>query len=223
VGGYSLQVIAHPIRYVAQLTAVSCAFLVAYPYTIAQIRRLTVGKSAWGDQAFSTSMRIRGVYAIYLTCVALCLIPLIVGALAGFFLAMAVYTLAKTYAYAASIVGAVTYAITWASTFIVWTAYSRSRMTNLVLNTSRLPEIARLNSAISCRALAKLYGLNVIAILCSLGLLIPWAVIRVIRYRLQAITVEIEGPLSAVTSTVTQKPRATGEELGEMFGIDLAL
>jgi uncharacterized membrane protein YjgN (DUF898 family) len=48
-------------------------------------------------------------------------------------------------------------------------------------------------------------------------------VIRVIRYRLQAITVEVEGPLSAVTSMVTQKPRATGEELGEMFGIDLAL
>jgi hypothetical protein len=35
--------------------------------------------------------------------------------------------------------------------------------------------------------------------------------------------VEIDAPLTTVMATVTQNPRATGEELSEMFGIDLAL
>ncbi len=153
----------------------------------------------------------------------LCLIPLIVGALVGIFLGIAVFKLAKDHANLAAIVGAFFYVVTWAATFIVWTAYSRSRMTNLLLNSARLSHIARLNSTLSATRLAKLYGVNVLAILCSGGLLIPWAVIRVTRYRLQTIAVEIERPLTAVASTVIQTPRATGEELGEMFGFDLAL
>lgn len=223
VSRYSLDILAHPFRYVAQMVAVSIAFLAAYPYTVAQIRRLMVAKSAWGDQAFSSAMRTGRVYAIYLTCGALCLIPLIVGALVGIFLGIAVFKLAKDHANLAAIVGAFFYVVTWAATFIVWTAYSRSRMTNLLLNSARLSHIARLNSTLSATRLAKLYGVNVLAILCSGGLLIPWAVIRVTRYRLQTIAVEIERPLTAVASTVIQTPRATGEELGEMFGFDLAL
>jgi uncharacterized membrane protein YjgN (DUF898 family) len=223
VSKYSLDILAHPFRYAAQMVAVSVAFMAAYPYTVAQIRRLMVAKSAWGDQAFSSALRTGRVYAIYLTCGALCLIPLIVGAVVGISVGMAVYRLANENANVAVILSALFYVITWAATLIVWVAYSRSRMTNLVLNTSRLSHIARLNSAISATKLAKLYGVNVLAILCSGGLLIPWAVIRVTRYRLQMISVEIEGPLTTVASAVIQTPRATGEELGEMFGFDLAL
>jgi uncharacterized membrane protein YjgN (DUF898 family) len=223
VSKYSLDILAHPFRYVAQMAAVSIAFMAAYPYTVAQIRRLMVAKSAWGDQAFNSALRTGRVYAIYLTCAALCLIPLIVGAVVGIAVGVAVFKLAKDDVNVVATLSALFYAITWAATLIVWVAYSRSRMTNLVLNTSRLSHIARLNSAISATKLAKLYGVNVLAILCSGGLLIPWAVIRVTRYRLQTISVEIEGPLTTVASAVIQTPRATGEELGEMFGFDLAL
>jgi uncharacterized membrane protein YjgN (DUF898 family) len=67
------------------------------------------------------------------------------------------------------------------------------------------------------------YATNLIAIVYSGGLLIPWAVIRITRYRLHAIALEIDAPLTTVMATVTQNPRATGEELSEMFGVDLAL
>ena len=223
--GYTLDVTEHPARFFGQLGAVSAAFFAIYPYAIAQIRRLTVGKSAWGDQAFSTTMRTRNVYSIYLTGVAVCCIPLFGAIIIGFFMGIGLAALGKGHNAAPSFVvfGVVLAAFLWASLFIVWTAYNRSRMTNLVLNTARLSDLAKLHCAISAITLGKLYAVNVIAIVGSCGLLIPWAVVRVTRYRLQAISVEIEAPLTTVTAMVTQNPRATGEELSEMFGIDLAL
>jgi len=221
--GDTLDFIEHPARFFGQLAAINATFFAMYPYAVAQIRRLTVGKSAWGDQAFSTTMRTGSVYSIYLIGVAVSFVPLVLGSVVGFFMGMLVGAIAVGHAALAVTIATIFVAFVSASTFIVWTAYNRSRMTNLVLSTSRLSNIAKLNSAISASVLAKLYALNLIAIVCSCGLLIPWAAVRITRYRLQAISVEIEAPLATVTAMVTQDPRATGEELSEMFGIDLAL
>jgi uncharacterized membrane protein YjgN (DUF898 family) len=221
--GSTLDFMEHPARFFGQLGAVSAAFFAIYPYAIAQIRRLTVGKSAWADQAFRTTMRTRNVYSIYLIGVARCLFGAI---FVGFFILLGVEVLTKGHANGPAF-GAfgvvVLAAFLWVGVFIAWTAYNRSRMTNLVLNTARLSDLAKLHCTISASVLAKLYTVNLIAIVGSCGLLIPWAVVRVTRYRLQEISVEIEAPLTTVAATVTQNPRATGEELGEMFGIDLAL
>lgn len=223
ISGSPLDVMEHPARFFGRLGAVSAAFLAIYPYAIAKIRQLMVGKSAWGDQAFSTTMRVRNVYSIYLIGVCLCCIPLFGAGLIGGFMGSVVAHLGGANAYAVGAIAAVLIAFAWVSSLIVWTAYNRSRMTNLVLNTATLSDIAKLHGTISARALAKLYAGNLIAIVCTGGLLIPWAVVRLTRYRLQAISVEIEAPLTTVAAMVTQNPRATGEELGEMFGIDLAL
>ncbi len=221
--GNAVDVIEHPVRFFVQVGAVSVAFFAIYPYAIAQIRRLTVGKSAWGDQAFSTTMRAGNVYSIYFIGIAVCCLPLFAAIFVGFFMGMVLRAFAVNYPGAAAGVAIVYIVLAWTTIFIVWTAYNRSRMTNLLFSTSKLSGIAKLQSAISAISLAKLYSSNLIAIVCSCGLLIPWAVLRVTRYRLEAISVEIEAPLATVMATVTQNPHATGEELGEVFGIDLAL
>ena len=84
-------------------------------------------------------------------------------------------------------------------------------------NTATLSHIAQLHSAVSARKLARLYAGNVIAIVGTCGLLIPWAVVRVTRYRLQCITMEIEAPQDAVAAAVAQVPAATGEELPAIY------
>jgi uncharacterized membrane protein YjgN (DUF898 family) len=221
--GSPLDVMEHPARFFGRIGVVSAVFFAMYPYAIARIHRLMVGKSAWGDQAFNTTLRVRNVYSIYLIGLCLCCIPLFGTGFIGFFLGKGAAALGGANAYAAGAIAVILIVFAWVSGLIVWTAYNRSRMTNLVLNTATLSDIAKLHSTISARALAKLYAGNLIAIVCSGGLLIPWAVVRLTRYRLQAISVEIEAPLTTVAAMVTQNPRATGEELGEMFGIDLAL
>ncbi len=223
VGGYTLEVIEHPGAYFRRLAAASVLLAVIYPYAVAQVRRLIVGKSAWGDKPFITTLRTRSVYSIYFIGAALCCVPLVTAILVGFLMAMVVSALATRHAAVAGVIGVVLFVLAEACIFIVWFGYNRSRMTNLTLNTSRLSEIAKLRCAISARMLAKLYATNLVAIVCTGGLLIPWAVVRLNRYRLQAIAVEIEAPLSTVAAAVAQNPSATGEELGEMFSIDLAL
>ena len=49
----ALNALESPGRVAGQLGTVYLVLLAAYPYAIAQIRRLTVGKSAWGDQPAS--------------------------------------------------------------------------------------------------------------------------------------------------------------------------
>ncbi len=218
----TLDAFESPSRYAGQLGVVYLVLLVAYPYAIAQIRRLTIGKSAWGDQPFRTTLRVRSVYGIYLIGIALCGIPLVGAGILGFFLATVAGMVMKG-SPAMIFVSMGFFLLAWAAIVIVWTAYNRSRLTNLVLNTATLSHIAQLHSAVSARKLARLYAGNVIAIVCTGGLLIPWAVVRVTRYRLQCITTEIEASQDAVTAGVAQVPAATGEELSEMLGFDLAL
>lgn len=70
---------------------------------------------------------------------------------------------------------------------------------------------------------AKIFGLyftNTLAILCSLGLAIPWAKIRTTRYKLSRITLVTQG-FDALTGSQAGDRAALGEEVGEFFGLDL--
>ena len=218
----ALDALERPARAAGPLGGVYVLLLGAYPYAIARIRRLTVGKSAWGDQNFRSGLTVGRVYAIYFIAIVLCGIPLVATILVGL-LATTVIGTALGGSPAALFFTLPFFVLGWAAIVIVWTAYSRSRMTNLVLGTARLSNVAQLHSAISGRTLARLYAGNLIAIVATCGLLIPWAVVRITRYRLQALSVEIDAPLATVAAAVVEVPRATGEELGEMFGFDLAL
>ncbi|MFM7461994.1 MAG: DUF898 family protein, partial [Burkholderiales bacterium] len=105
-------------------------------------------------------------------------------------------------------------------------AYTRSRTTNLVFNSTTIqsePHEMRLQSGLSAVKLARLYFVNAIAIVISLGLLIPWATIRLARYRAEALQLVTAGSLESHFAEVTRNIAATGEELGEMFDIDLSL
>jgi uncharacterized membrane protein YjgN (DUF898 family) len=96
-------------------------------------------------------------------------------------------------------------------------------MANLVINSMRLANLARYHSFMSARRLAGLYAVNLLAILATAGLLIPWAVVRVARYRLQSMAIEVEEPVADVAAAIVGEVTATGAEMSEMFDIDLAL
>jgi uncharacterized membrane protein YjgN (DUF898 family) len=115
------------------------------------------------------------------------------------------------------------FGIGYGCTIAIVMGFTRSRITNLVFNTARLERVAAFNSKVSATRLARLYLENLGIILITCGLLIPWAVIRVARYRVESLAVVVKGPLDQVTGASSSAADATGEELGEMFGFDLAL
>ena len=199
--------------------------IATYPYAMARVRRLTVAYSSWGRCRFTSGLSTGKVYGIYGIAGLLGLIGLSLMAAVG----IAAFFLAKLFPFpdpgpeAVAIASGVGAFLLYVVVVVGLMSYTRSRIGNLVFNTARLGEIARFRSSVQARRLARLYGGNLFAILLSAGLLIPWAAIRVARYRIESLAVIPEIPVDMVAAAVAGRPAAVGEELGEVFGFDLAL
>jgi uncharacterized membrane protein YjgN (DUF898 family) len=68
-----------------------------------------------------------------------------------------------------------------------------------------------------------LYLSNVCAIIFSLGLLIPWAEIRMTRYRMDNLKLLAAGDLAGFIAKEQQAMAATGEEISDFFDFDVGL
>ena len=68
-----------------------------------------------------------------------------------------------------------------------------------------------------------LYLSNVFAIIFSLGLLIPWAEIRMTRYRMDNLKLLASGDLAGFVAKEQQTMAATGEEISDFFDFDVGL
>jgi uncharacterized membrane protein YjgN (DUF898 family) len=179
----------------------------AYPYVIGAIKRLMVRHSRYGIEAFAFSASIGQFYKVYLSA----LVIAITGGLVMLSLAFipVIGWLAMPFVY--FFVGAV----------II--GYIRSRTTNLVLNSTVLGGRVHLKSSLSASQLAMLYFGNLLAIAFTLGLMIPWAQVRVARYRAEALSLESSSALEGFAGKITQDMGATGEEIGEFFSLDFSL
>lgn len=101
-------------------------------------------------------------------------------------------------------------------------AYIQARTTNLFWKGTCGPGM-RFESSLEATRLVGLYLGNILAVACSAGLLIPWAVIRTLRYRLESIAVIIDDDMEHQANPALTPVGATGQELGDIFNLDLGL
>jgi len=106
--------------------------------------------------------------------------------------------------------------------YVLAFAYVQAHNSNLVWNHTRLGPL-RFNSSLTARGMAGLYIGNALAIVASVGLLTPWAVIRTLKYRADHMQVFLDGDLASFHSAESGAVRAAGAELGEFFDVDLSL
>ena len=99
--------------------------------------------------------------------------------------------------------------------------YYQVRTQNYCLNTTHWGEVGRLESRVRVRDLMWLYFSNGLAVLLSLGLLIPWVKIRMARYRAQRTTFLCAGSLDAVTAGVAIEESAMGDAGADVFDFDI--
>jgi uncharacterized membrane protein YjgN (DUF898 family) len=101
-------------------------------------------------------------------------------------------------------------------------AYAQARTANLFW--SRVQgEGVRFDSTLSAWSLVKLYFGNVLAIACTAGMLIPWAVVRTLRYRLANFSMIVAGtPLYAGNPNLAPVGAAS-QELGDFFNVDVGV
>jgi uncharacterized membrane protein YjgN (DUF898 family) len=101
-------------------------------------------------------------------------------------------------------------------------AYIQARTTNLMWNGTSGPGF-RFSSSLSAMRLVRIYIGNVVAVACSAGLLIPWAVVRTLRYRLECFAMTVEEGIVHEANPAFARVGATGQELGDFFNLDLGL
>jgi uncharacterized membrane protein YjgN (DUF898 family) len=105
--------------------------------------------------------------------------------------------------------------------FYLWMfAYMATKRTNLLYNNI---DIAghKTKSELKTGYMMYLYLTNTLGMLLTLGLLMPWAKIRTARYRASVTSVDVAGDLSQFTVVQADQQSALGEEMGEMFDLDL--
>jgi len=106
--------------------------------------------------------------------------------------------------------------------YLIAFAYLRARVGNLTLN-GTIVGSARCRSTLRARDLAWLYISNVVVVLATLGLAVPWVTIRMARYRAQKLALEASAPLEAFTAAPGTAGTATGSEVSDLFDVDVSL
>jgi uncharacterized membrane protein YjgN (DUF898 family) len=205
-----------PAFYFVMLGLQMASFLLLYPYVVGALKRLHVNHSQFGTSTFATSASIGDFYKIFFLTAGLLIVAAGLVGIVSSMLAM----LGKIMAGVGIFLGIVT---VYFGVLPMMIGYSQSRTANLVFNKTRLGESISFVSTLKARKLAVLYLTNLLAILFSFGLAIPWAVIRSARYRLECLALETRMPIEQFVSGIASDVSATGEELGEFFNIDLSL
>ncbi|HZV99681.1 MAG TPA: YjgN family protein [Methylophilaceae bacterium] len=187
------------------------------PFTHQRIKFFQHNNSRYGQTPFQFSAGAGAFYKLYgitflLYLIAIAVSGLIVGA--GFKMA----SLNNAHALAISAFVAVLIVLS----LLTIGPYFVSRLQNLVWNHTSLGG-HRFESTLTARGLFWVQFTNFIAIICTLGLYKPFADIRLVRYRLQHMTMLAGGDLQTFVADVHQQVNATGEETAEIFDLDIAL
>lgn len=101
--------------------------------------------------------------------------------------------------------------------------YLESRLQNLIWNQTELGE-HRFESSTSARTLLWIHASNLMLITLTFGLYKPFAVVRLIKYRVEAMSLIPAGELEDFLSDQSaDNAGAIGQEAGDLFDIDIAL
>ena len=203
--------------YVGMPLVVGLTLGLAYPWFIARQKAFVLSRHAFGTTRFGCDVSAREFFGIYILGFII-LLALVVPA-AGLMAAMvATRALPDAFAW----IGIAVPALLMYAAYAVVYAFIQARTTNLLWSGAHGPGL-RFSSTLRAGGLARLYIGNVVAIAATAGLLIPWAVVRTLRYRLEnlALFITDESPHEANPSL--ERVGATGQELGDIFNLDLGI
>lgn len=99
--------------------------------------------------------------------------------------------------------------------------YLQARIGNLVYNNTKLDQLS-FQAKFRARDFIWLYFSNIVAIMLTFGLATPWAQIRMARYRASKLSIVGDVNFDQFVGDKKAEVKATGEEIAEMFDVDLS-
>jgi len=168
------------------------------PYAFYRQKRFMVEHSRYGTTSFEPEFVARDFYGIFLRALGLLVLA---GAsllipVAGPLVAMVVY--------------------------LVLFAYVNAKTANLVFNNSHIKGNG-FDSRLAVGGLLGLYITNWFIVALTIGLGIPWAKVRLARYRAECLSLMSDGSLDSFIAAEEKYVSAIGEEIGNAFDMDIGL
>jgi uncharacterized membrane protein YjgN (DUF898 family) len=194
------------------------------PYVIFRQKKFLVENSSYGMTPFAFDASLKSFYLLFVRAT--------LGAIALVAILSALFYLAA--GGAAGILGALKAPsprnlrlltllplLTLPFFYFYFVTYLQTALTNLTWNGTTIGD-CRFRSTLRTRDMVWLYLSNAVAIACTFGLLIPWATVRVARYRFQRLEMETgKEPEEFFALARNEEVGATGEEIGDIFGVDV--
>ena len=201
----------------------------AYPYAVYLRKGFFVNRSRYGETSFEFSARARYFYVVYVIAT-LAVVGLFVGmgvlfggmaSIFGMFGDVQSGTGDPARAQALIIAMMVIYlavlAVVLGTAILVQTV-----ITNYVLQHTKLGDLA-FDMRMDPMHVLWIQLSNVVVIVLSIGMMIPWAKVRIVRYRLSCLSVLEREPLDNFVASERERLTATGDEMGDALDLDLGL
>lgn len=201
------------------LAALPVPLYLFFPLMHARIRRFQHAHILFGDRHSAYTLKARRFYKPYLV-VGL----LSIGCVVGFSGAIGIGAWAtggdgKSMAMALMVVLATVMMVYLM--YLLAGPYMVVRISNLAWSHTSLPGI-RFRSTLPVGAFMRLQTKNVLLTVLTLGLYRPFAVVKVYRFRLAHLHIEVDGDIEAACAGVATRGGAAGDSVADGFGIDLS-
>ena len=197
-----------------------------FPYVQYLQTRFLVEKSGYGKSDFEFKAGGSDFYIVYLVALGIMMgASIIVGIISAVGMGGIMASMGDVSQAEPEKIGAMVSAIMMPFMIVLYLAffaYIQSRMGNLVWNNI----IIKGNSfecSLRARDLMWLYFSNMVAIIVSFGLLVPWAKIRMARYRVSKLELLATDNLDEFVQAERNQVSALGEEMGDVFDIDIGI
>ncbi len=167
-----------------------------------------VNHSAYGTTPFEFHAAVKAYYRIFLIALGILLVP--VAAMVAIGIATDLLVVASVAPFL------------FIPVYLVLFGYFNAAMGNLYFNSTTISE-HQFTSALEGKKLVWIYFSNTIAIVFTLGLFIPWAQVRMTRYRAECLQLKVKGSLDRFVAAEQKSVSALGEQMGEVFDFDVSV
>ncbi|MEF9384196.1 YjgN family protein [Ralstonia solanacearum species complex bacterium KE056] len=197
----------------------ACTFYLLAPFAHQRFKQYQHRNTRFGTAQFDFSATAGNFYGVYLRTFGLAVLAMVaIGALiGGLGLSMAAGAGPADKYIIFFLVGALGYA-----SMLFLGPYFMARLQNVVWNHTTLGA-HRFKSEVSARKLFWIYISNAALLLVTLGLFMPFAKVRLARYKLESVTLLAAGSLDTFVAGESTRVGALGDAAVDWYDIDIAL
>jgi uncharacterized membrane protein YjgN (DUF898 family) len=194
-------------------------FYLAMPWVLKKIDQFIVDNTSFGNKTFTSNLSTATYYKASILAV---IVAIAIFSLFMFSVGVSFSALLKPEHGVSPYLSGLLFA-TYLGAFVVSGAIYTTTIRNHLFNNSEISNVAHFKSSITFPSLLTLRITNLLLIICTLGLAIPWVMVRNAQYMSSKTEVTILPAIENIVADGDSITSATGEEIADTFDFDIAL